>query len=257
MQQDADGRWRGKSLRATAVSRSFDGVQALSEVTIEIGRDEVIGLIGPNGAGKTTLINLVTGFDLPTAGAIELEEQDITRWSAHRRARHGLSRTFQHGHMFRDLSVSENVELAALGVGMKAAKARERRAQLLDALGLRGREEAPAAMLSHGEEQKLGVARALASEPRYVLMDEPAAGLSDADVDAFSALVGAVHGEYGAGVLVVDHNVAVIMSVCDRIYVLDKGQLLAQGTPAEIRENIDVSAAYLGSTPLAKAEDDA
>lgn len=256
-EQDADRRWRGKSLRATDVSRSFDGVKALANVTIEIGRDEVVGLIGPNGAGKTTLINLITGFDLPTAGSIELEQQEITRWNAHRRARAGLSRTFQHGHMFGDLSVAENVELAALGVGMKARKARERRAQLLHALGLAGREELPAAMLSHGDEQKLGVARALASEPSYVLMDEPAAGLSDADVEAFSSLVHAVQREHGAGVLVVDHNVALIMNVCDRIYVLDKGQLLAQGSPGEIRENIDVSAAYLGSSAITEAASDA
>ena len=233
MQQDADGRWRGKSLRATDVSRSFDGVEALAEVTIEIGRDEVIGLIGPNGAGKTTLINLITGFDLPSSGSIELEQQEITFWNAHRRARAGLSRTFQHGHMFRDLSVSENVELAALGVGMKASRARERRAELLHALGLEGREQAPASMLSHGEEQKLGVARALASEPSYVLMDEPAAGLSDSDVEAFSALVHAVHSEHGAGVLVVDHNVALIMNVCDRIYVLNEGRVVGEMQAAE------------------------
>ncbi len=246
---DARG-WPEGSLRATAVSRSFEGVQALQEVTLEIDRHEVVGLIGPNGAGKTTLINLITGFDLPTSGRIELGGDNVTHWRAIRRARAGLARTFQHGHLFRTLSVAENIELAALGVGMKAREARRVCRELLDALELRHRADIHAEDLAHGEEQKVGVARALASRPRYVLLDEPAAGLSESDIGAFSALVRRVRDEYGAGVLLVDHNMAVIMDVCDRIHVLDQGRTLASGGPAEIRRNIDVAAAYLGSTAI-------
>ncbi len=249
-------RWPEGSLRATDVSRSFKGVHALQGVTLELERHEVVGLIGPNGAGKTTLINLITGFNLPTSGRIELGGDDVTSWRAIRRARAGLARTFQHGHLFPALTVAENIELAALGVGMKAREARRVCGELLDALELRHRTEVATGALAHGEEQKVGVARALASRPRYVLLDEPAAGLSESDIESFSALVRRVQEDYGAGVLLIDHNMAVIMDVCDRIHVLDQGRTLASGTPAEIRRNIDVAAAYLGSSGV-KAQADA
>jgi branched-chain amino acid transport system ATP-binding protein len=237
-------------LRTTGASRSFQGVHAVQEVTLEIDRHEVVGLIGPNGAGKTTLINLITGFDLPSSGTIALGEDDVTRWPASRRARAGLARTFQHGHLFRALSVAENVQLGALGVGIGAAEAKRVSVELLDALELRDRAEVPAGALPHGDEQKVSVARALASRPRYVLLDEPAAGLSDSDLASFAALVRRVRDDYGAGVLLVDHNMALIMDVCERIHVLDQGRTLASGTPAEIRRNIDVAAAYLGSSGI-------
>jgi branched-chain amino acid transport system ATP-binding protein len=215
----------------------------------------VVGLIGPNGAGKTTLINLITGFDLPTSGRIELGEEDVTSWRARRRARAGLARTFQHGHLFGALTVAENIELAALGVGLRPKAARAVREELLDALELGPQRGLVAGALAHGDEQKVGVARALASRPRYVLLDEPAAGLSEADIESFCGLVRRVRDDYRAGVLLVDHNMAVIMDVCDRILVLDQGRSLASGTPAEIRRNIDVAAAYLGSSGVKPADD--
>ena len=246
--QSNGSRWPEGSLRATGVSRSFEGVHAVQEVTLELRRDEIVGLIGPNGAGKTTLINLITGFDLPTSGEIELAGERVTRWPAVRRAHAGLARTFQQGHLFRSLTVAENVELAALGVGVRSSQARRVAVELLGALELGHRAGVLCRALAHGEEQKVGVARALASRPRYVLLDEPAAGLSDADIEAFAALARRVRDEYEAGVLLVDHNMALIMDVCDRIHVLDQGRTLAEGTPTEIRQNIDVAAAYLGSS---------
>src|SRR5437899_1181952 len=126
----------GETLRASSVSRSFEGVRALQDVTLELHRHEVVGLIGPNGAGKSTLVNVLTGFDFPTRGAVELGERAITRWSAHRRARAGVTRTFQHSRAFRGLSVRENVEVAALGVGTGPREARRRADALLDLLGL-------------------------------------------------------------------------------------------------------------------------
>jgi branched-chain amino acid transport system ATP-binding protein len=219
-------------------------------VTLELHRHEVVGLIGPNGAGKTTLVNVLTGFDFPTSGTVELESHDVTAWSPHRRGRVGLARTFQHSRSFGGLSVRENVEVAALGSGAGPREARRRADSLLELLGLRDRENQPAGSLAHGEERKLGVARALAIQPRFLLLDEPAAGLPEAEVPEFIEVVRSVRDEHEAGVLLIDHNMALVMDVCDRIQVLDQGRTLAEGTPAEIRGNLDVAAAYLGEAPV-------
>ena len=240
----------GASLRAAGVSRSFEGVQALRGVTLELQRHEVVGLIGPNGAGKSTLVNVMTGFDFPTEGTIELEGRDITRWSPHRRGRSGLARTFQHSRAFRALTVRENVEVAALGVGVGPRVARQRAGELLVLLGLDAQADAPAGALAHGDERRLGVARALATEPAFVLMDEPAAGLPETEVPEFAAVVRSVRDDHDAGVLLIDHNMKLIMDVCDRIHVLDQGTTLAEGDPRAIRENIDVAAAYLGESAV-------
>jgi branched-chain amino acid transport system ATP-binding protein len=240
----------GETLRASAVSRAFDGVQALRGVTLEVGRGEVVGLIGPNGAGKSTLVNVLSGFDRPDSGNVELAGQDVTRWPPNRRGRSGLARTFQHSRAFRGLSVRENVEVSALGVGASPREATRRADELLKRLGLDRYAAAPAVALAHGDERRLGVARALATAPRFVLLDEPAAGLPEAEVPDFAALVRSIAADHGAGVLLIDHNMALIMDTCDRIQVLDQGSMLAEGTPAEIRQNLDVAAAYLGETPV-------
>jgi branched-chain amino acid transport system ATP-binding protein len=219
-------------------------------VSLTLERNEVVGLIGPNGAGKSTLVNLLTGFDLPTSGTVELDGRDITRWSPSRRGRHGLARTFQHSHPFRSLSVRENVEVSALGVGASPATARRRADELLGLLGLDAYADGPAGALAHGDERRLGVARALATRPSFVLMDEPAAGLPEGEVPEFAAVVRSVRDDHGAGVLLIDHNMALIMDVCDRIQVLDQGRTLAEGTPTEIRTNLDVAAAYLGESAV-------
>jgi len=240
----------GESLRASSVSRSFEGVQALDGVTLEVGSGEVVGLIGPNGAGKSTLVNVVTGFDRPDSGSVHLGDEDVTRWTPHRRGRSGLARTFQHSHAFRALSVRENVEVAALGVGAGTREAARRAESLLARLGLQRYAGTPASSLSHGDERRLGVARALATEPRFLLLDEPAAGLPEAEVPDFAAIVRSVSTDDDAGVLLIDHNMALIKEVCDRICVLDQGRVLAEGTPVEIRSNLDVAAAYLGEAPV-------
>jgi branched-chain amino acid transport system ATP-binding protein len=244
--ESADG--PGDFLRASSVSRSFAGVRALVDVTLAIQRHEVVGLIGPNGAGKSTLVNVLSGFDRPDAGAVELGGEEVTGWNASRRARAGLARTFQHSRAFPGLSVRENVEVAALGIGARPREAARRAQGLLELLGLAGLADTTAAGLSHGDERRLGVARALATEPRFVLMDEPAAGLPEAELPEFAAVVRSVREEHGAGVLLIDHNVALVMEVCDRVQVLDQGRTLAEGPPAEIRANLDVAAAYLGES---------
>jgi branched-chain amino acid transport system ATP-binding protein len=239
-----------ESLRASSVSRSFEGVQALRGVSLEVGRGEVVGLIGPNGAGKSTLVNVLSGFDRPSGGTVLLEGRDVTRWPPHRRGRHGLARTFQHSRAFRSLTVWENVEVAALGSGARPREARRRAGRLLDLLGLAAQADRPAAELPHGHERRLGVARALATEPRFVLLDEPGAGLPEAEVPELAAAVASLRDEHGAGVLLIDHNMALIMDICNRIQVLDQGRMLAEGTPHEIRANLDVAAAYLGESAV-------
>jgi len=248
--QRDDTRRPGATLRAASVSRAFEGVHALREVTLELHTGEIVGLIGPNGAGKSTLVNVLTGFDFPDEGSVELEGRVITRWSPHRRGRHGLARTFQHSRSFRELSVRENVEVSALGSGVGVREARRRAEDLLERLRLTAYARAPARSLPHGDERRLGVARALATNPRFVLMDEPAAGLPEAEVPDFAAVVRSVADEHGAGVLLIDHNMALVMDVCHRIQVLDHGATLAQGAPNEIRANLDVTSAYLGETAV-------
>ena len=232
-------------------------MEALRDVTLELATGEVVGLIGPNGAGKSTLVNVLSGFDRPTSGTVELEGRDVTRWSAHRRGRHGLARTFQHSRSFGPLSVRENVEVAVLGAGNSPRTAAARATELLELLGLTSFAETPASALAQGDERRLGVARALASEPRFVLMDEPAAGLPEAEVPAFAAVIRSVRDDHDAGVLLIDHNVALVMEVCDRVHVLDQGRTLAEGPPAEIRANLDVAAAYLGESAAVRDEGDA
>ena len=239
------------------MSRSFAGVHALRDVTLELRRGEIVGLIGPNGAGKSTLVNVLSGFDLPSSGTVELEGRDVTRWKPSRRGRAGLARTFQHGHAFRALSVRENIEVAALGAGTAPRAARAQADGLLDALGLASHADAPADALAQGDERRLGVARVLATEPSFVLMDEPAAGLPEAEVPEFAEVVRSLRDEHETGVLLIDHNMALVMGVCDRIHVLDQGRTLAAGTPDEIRGNLDVAAAYLGETAVTGAEADA
>jgi branched-chain amino acid transport system ATP-binding protein len=205
-------------------------------------------LIGPNGAGKTTLVNVMTGFDRPTSGSIALEERDVTRWSPQRRGRAGLARTFQHSRPFRALSVRENIEVAALGGGASPRAARETADTLMGLLDLNAYAGLASGALAHGDERRLGVARALATEPSFLLLDEPAAGLPEAEVPDFAAVVRSIRDEHNVGVLLIDHNMALVMEVCDRLHVLDQGKTLAEGTPAEIRSNFDVAAAYLGES---------
>jgi branched-chain amino acid transport system ATP-binding protein len=245
--------WPGGTLWATGVSRSYEGVRALRDVTLELRQGEVVGLIGPNGAGKTTLVNIMTGFDFPTTGSVRLDDTEITRWTPYRRGRAGLARTFQHSRSFRNLSARENVEVAALGVGAGVREARRRAGLLLEILGLTRHADTLASALPHGDERRLGVARALAIQPRFVLLDEPAAGLPEAEVPELAAVVRSVRDEHEAGVLLIDHNMVLIMDVCDRIHVLDQGRTLAAGTPAEIRGNLDVTAAYLGESAVHEA----
>ena len=234
-------------LVASGVTVRFGGLVATDNVTIRLRQDHVLGLIGPNGAGKTTLVNVLSGFQRPSAGRLSLGGQDITGAARARFARLGIVRTFQAVRLFKGLSVSENVEVGFVNRGIGRSEARRRARTLLAEFDLADRAEASAAALSYGEERRAGLARALALEPRFLLLDEPAAGLAAAEADDLVEMIGRIRKRYGCGVLVIEHNMALVMSLCDEIHVLNSGRTIAHGSPAAIRADAAVRAAYLGS----------
>jgi branched-chain amino acid transport system ATP-binding protein len=223
-------------------------VQALRGVTLTLARGEVVGLIGPNGAGKSTLVNVLSGFDRPDTGSVELCGARRHALVGERRGRNARAHVPAQPCVPRAVGARER-RGPALGSGAAPREAERRADVRLDRLGLSGYAGAPAAALASGDERRLGVARALATEPSFVLLDEPAAGLPEAEVPT-SRRSSARSRPTMAGVLLIDHNMALIMETCDRIEVLDQGTVLAQGTPAEIRANTDVAAAYPGETPV-------
>lgn len=229
-------------LQAETVGVAFGGVRALNEVTMTVAAGEVVGLIGPNGAGKTTFIDAVTGF-VPATGTIRFGGREIQELPAHRRAALGLVRTFQHLELFEDLSLIENV-LITHGRGPGGREAAE---ALLARFGLGGQASAFPPSLSHGEQRMLALARALASRPRLLLLDEPAAGLDSGESASLAGPIRAMAAGETA-VLLIDHDVDLVFSVCDRVYVLDFGRVIASGTPREVGASATVRAAYLGTT---------
>jgi branched-chain amino acid transport system ATP-binding protein len=233
-------------LRAHSVCVSFEGLVALSSVTLELEPGEILGLIGPNGAGKTTLVNVLTGFQAPDAGAVTLGAASLTRRPPHDFALAGVARTFQGGRLFRGLSVLENVEAAAVAAGSGRKDAAATAAEMLDWLGLAGREDLQAGALPYADERRLGIARALALRPRFLLLDEPAAGMSEQEADDLVVLVAQMPARFGAGVLLIEHNMDVITAVCQRVHVLDGGTTIAEGDPWEVLDSAAVVDAYLG-----------
>jgi ABC-type branched-subunit amino acid transport system ATPase component len=248
------------TLRLEGVHRSFGGVRAVDGASFEVGRGEVHGLIGPNGAGKTSVINLVSGLLVPGAGRILLRDRPIHGLAPHRVAALGVARTFQNIRLFPDLSARDNVvvgqhlrrsaSLAARMLLLPSARAEERAAReaaaaMLELVGLSDRMRAHARHLSYGEQRRVEIARALASGPRLLLLDEPTAGMNAVEVKAVALLIRQMAAE-GRSVLLVEHNVRLVMEVCDRITVLAFGRVIAEGKPAEVASDPAVIAAYLG-----------
>jgi len=234
-------------LQAHGVTVRFGGLVAVDAVSIRLDRGEILGLIGPNGAGKTTLVNVLSGFQRPLAGAIVVGERDCTALPRHRFPREGVVRTFQAVRLFRGLTVSENVEAGYVAQGLGRNEARRRAIAILEELKLGEKANRLASGLSYGEERRVGLARALATNPRFLLLDEPAAGLGAAEADELRHLIVELRSKYDCGVLVIEHNMALVMNLCERIQVLDSGRTIAAGTPAEIRSDPGVRRAYLGS----------
>jgi branched-chain amino acid transport system ATP-binding protein len=227
----------------------FAGVKAIDGVELELGRGDVLGLIGPNGAGKTTLVNVLAGVQVPVTGTVHLGDEDVTGWSPARRARAGLGRTFQGARLFDGLTVEENIEVGAVACGLRRRAARALTADLLSILDLESAARAVAGGLSHGTARRLGIARALSTQPKFVLLDEPAAGLDEAESVELVGLLRAVRDRFEIGMLVIEHDVPLIMSLCERIHVLDHGVTLVEGTPEQIATDPQVRDAYLGAVP--------
>jgi branched-chain amino acid transport system ATP-binding protein len=225
----------------------FSGVKALDGVDVTVKTGEILGVIGPNGAGKTTLVNVLTGFERPTTGMVLLDMIDISDRSPAARARIGLARTFQQIRIFSEITVLENVEAGAVAMGLERKEARRRAWSLLERAGLADRATVEASSLSFGDEKRLGVLRAVATRPKFLFLDEPAAGLNESETDELLKMIVSIRAELDCGVLVIEHDMRLIMNLCERIQVLDYGKTIASGTPAEIQRDEQVITAYLGA----------
>ncbi|HEY1689103.1 MAG TPA: ABC transporter ATP-binding protein [Solirubrobacteraceae bacterium] len=234
------------SMRISGLGVHFGGVRAVDDVSLEIEGGQVLGLIGPNGAGKTTLINAITGFQRCTLGSVFDGGREVTRWKPEQLARAGIARTFQGVRTFRGLSVLENVQLGAVAAGLRKRPARSRAEELLQRLGLAALANEPAGELAQGDERLVGISRAIAMSPRFLLLDEPAAGLNQSEAAQVAGLLDWIRKELHCGVLVVEHNVGFIMGLCDRVHVMSSGRTVTEGPPATVREDKRVIAAYLG-----------
>jgi branched-chain amino acid transport system ATP-binding protein len=234
-------------LVTTGITVRFGALVAVDNIDLAIDRSEILGLIGPNGAGKTTLVNAITGFQPPTSGSVSLGQTTITDLPPHKRARLGIVRTFQSGHSFARLTALENIEVAAIGHRTSRRDARRRAHDLLEMMRLGHRAESLASALPHGDERRLEVARALAFNPRFLLLDEPAAGLDERESDELMDAIRRIRHEMGCGILLIDHDMRVIMQTCERIHVLNYGKTICVGTPGQVRNDPKVIAAYLGA----------
>jgi branched-chain amino acid transport system ATP-binding protein len=234
-------------LAVDGVSVSFAGLRALREVSLRVRRGEILGLIGPNGSGKTTLINVVTGVLVPSAGSVRLGERVISGLAAHRIGRAGIARTFQLVRLFRELTVIENVEVAAVANGASRRVAREHARALLAEVDLAPWAERLAGELPYGVERLVEIARALAMRPRFLILDEPAAGMNEEEGNRLLWLLARLPEAHGVGMIVVDHDMRLIMRLCDRLHVLASGVTIGAGTPAEVQRMPAVVEAYLGS----------
>jgi len=224
----------------------FQGLRAIDRVSLAVRPGEIVGLIGPNGAGKTTLINVLTGFQQVSSGKVSMDGEDIGSLKPHLRSRRGLVRTFQNVLPFAGLTALENVEAGGLAAGLTRGEARRQGAELLARLGLAGKESRKVGTLPFGEERRVGIARAIAMRPRYLLMDEPAAGLNDVECDELRRVVQDIRTDLECGILLIEHRMSLVFSLCERIHVLQMGRTIASGTSTEIRTDKAVRMAYLG-----------
>jgi branched-chain amino acid transport system permease protein len=235
-------------LRCYDVGVTFSGLQALRSAQLTLARGEIVGLIGPNGSGKTTLLNVLSGVLRPTTGRVEIDGRDVTGWPAHRVAALGVARTFQNIRLFGQLSVLENVEVGAALHPERPGGAALRRAAraILAETGLAALAERPARTLPYGIRRRVEIARALATRPAFLLLDEPAAGANEAESDELRGLIAELRSAHALGMLVVEHDLRLILRVADRIVVLNDGAQIAAGTASEVSADPAVREAYLG-----------
>ena len=259
-------------LEARSCSLRFGGIAALTDVSLHISPGELVGLIGPNGAGKTSLFNILTGVYSPTEGEGLFEGRSVTGLAPHRINRLGMARTFQNIRLFGSLDVTMNVRtsfIARLRKGLlntvrrgKSFRAEEEEIRqeglrLLAYFGLLEAATHPSRSLPYGDQRRLEIVRALATKPRLLLLDEPAAGMNPTEKEELKLLIARIRSEFGTAVLLVEHDMKVVMGICERLVVLDRGCLLSSGTPAEVRADPKVIAAYLGASAAGEAEEGA
>jgi ABC-type branched-subunit amino acid transport system ATPase component len=238
------------ALVATGIEKSFGALRVLDGVSVSVAPGEVVGLLGPNGAGKSTLVNILAGYEPAEGGTVHLDGGTLDGLNAAARARAGLARTFQSARLFPRLTVAENAALGALGVGASRREAARRAGVVLDLLELTHVAAHTAAGLPHGLARLSGLARALTAQPRYLVMDEPAAGLNEHEVPALLDALVNVKERVGCGMLLIEHNVSLVAQACSRVTVLAAGSLIFDGTPHAATEDAGVRTAYLGDLTL-------
>lgn len=248
-------------LKLEGITQEFGGLRALDCVDLEVKRGEIFGVIGPNGAGKTTLFNIITGIYIPTGGDLIFKGERLNGLPSHKIASLGIARTFQNIRLFDRLSVEDNVKIGSMGLmptgffrsllSLPAERKAEKRIReksrfLLQMLGLYEKRLEYASSLSYGEQRKLEIARALALEPSLLLLDEPAAGMNPAEKEELMELIRKIKGEMGITILLVEHDMNLVMNICERIAVLDYGRKIAEGSPDEVKNDERVIMSYLG-----------
>jgi branched-chain amino acid transport system ATP-binding protein len=225
----------------------FRGLVALDSVDLTLAEGEILGLIGPNGSGKTTLLNVLSGFVRPNSGRLRLDGRDVTGAQPRMLSRGGVGRTFQSVRLFRRLTVHENVVCGYLGAGLGRRKAGIQSRNLLNEMELGSYGDIATGALPYGVQRRVALARSLASSPRYLLLDEPAAGLNEMESDELTSFIRLVSKRLGCGLMIIEHDMRVIMGLCQRLQVLDSGRTIAAGDPDEVRRNPKVIEAYLGT----------
>tara|TARA_B100000927_G_scaffold198569_1_gene160538 strand:- start:205 stop:912 length:708 start_codon:yes stop_codon:yes gene_type:complete len=233
-------------LKLDCISKNFGGVKAVSQVSLEIGEGDVLGLIGPNGAGKSTLINLITGLLTPDLGKIFLSDLDITSQKPYQRARLGLARTFQNLRIYPNLSVGQNIEVASISSNYSSRTMNFDLDKIINIFDLEDKIDLASEELSYGHLRRLEIVRALALNPLVLLLDEPAAGMNENETKELSNSLKWVQNNIACAILVIDHDLKFIMGVCDKITVMNMGEVIASGKPNEISNNKRVKEAYIG-----------
>ena len=233
-------------LKLDCISKNFGGVKAVSQVSLEIGEGDVLGLIGPNGAGKSTLINLITGLLTPDVGKIFLSNLDITSQKPYQRARLGLARTFQNLRIYPNLSVGQNIEVASISSNYSSRTMNFDLDKIINIFDLEDKIDLVSEELSYGHLRRLEIVRALALNPLVLLLDEPAAGMNENETKELSNSLKWVQNNIACAIIVIDHDLKFIMGVCDKITVMNMGEVIASGKPNEISNNKRVKEAYIG-----------